>query len=54
MTVFISEEEAAYYRENGMPDIQAGDVTLTGSQALAHARNRTLGMILKEQDVREV
>lgn len=37
------EEEAAYYRENGMPDIQAGDVTLTGSQALAHARNRTLG-----------
>ena len=43
MTVFISEEEAAYYRENGMPDIQAGDVTLTGSQALAHARNRTLG-----------
>ena len=43
VTVFISEEEAAYYRENGMPDIQAGDVTLTGSQALAHARNRTLG-----------
>lgn len=29
--------------DNGMPDIQAGDVTLTGSQALAHARNRTLG-----------
>ena len=26
-----------------MPDIQAGDITLTGSQALAHARNRTLG-----------
>lgn len=43
VTVFISEEEAAYYRENGMPDIRAGDVTLTGSQALAHARNRTLG-----------
>lgn len=43
VTVFISEEEAAYYRENGMPDIQAGDVTLTGAQALAHARNRTLG-----------
>lgn len=41
--VYISEEEAAYYREHGMPDIQAGDVTLTGSQALAHARNRTLG-----------
>lgn len=43
VTIYISEEEAAYYRENGMPDIQAGDVTLTGSQALAHARNRTLG-----------
>ena len=43
VTIYISEEEAAYYRENGMPDIEAGDVTLTGSQALAHARNRTLG-----------
>jgi len=41
--VYISEEEAEYYRLCGMPDIQAGDVTLTGSQALAHARNRTLG-----------
>lgn len=41
--VYISEEEAEYYRKNGMPDIIAGDVTLTGSQALAHARNRTLG-----------
>lgn len=41
--VYISEEEAEYYRQNGMPDIVAGDVTLTGSQALAHARNRTLG-----------
>ena len=40
--VYISEEEAEYYRKNGMPDIVAGDVTLTGSQALAHARNRTL------------
>ena len=40
--VTLTEEEAAYYRENGMPDIQAGTVTLTGSQALAHARNRTL------------
>lgn len=40
--VTLSEEEAEYYRENGMPDIQAGDVTLTGSQALAHARNRSL------------
>lgn len=41
--VFISEEEAEYYRQCGMPDIVAGDVTLTGSQALVHARNRTLG-----------
>ena len=41
--VYISEEEAEYYRKNGMPDIVAGDVTLKGSQALAHARNRTLG-----------
>ena len=41
--VFITEEEAEFYRQNGMPDIQSGDMTLTGSQALAHARNRTLG-----------
>ncbi len=41
--VYISEEEAEYYRSAGMPNITAGDVTLTGSQALAHARNRTLG-----------
>lgn len=40
--VNLTEEEAEYYRANGMPDIQAGDVTLTGSQALAHARNRSL------------
>lgn len=40
--VTLTEEEAEYYRQNGMPDIQAGVVTLTGSQALAHARNRTL------------
>lgn len=40
--VTLTEEEAEYYRQNGMPDIQAGTVTLTGSQALAHARNRTL------------
>lgn len=43
VVVYVSEEEAAYYRTIGMPDIQAGEVTLTGSQALAHARNRTLG-----------
>lgn len=41
--VYISEEEAEYYRQNGMPNIESGDVILTGSQALAHARNRTLG-----------
>lgn len=41
--VFLTDEEAAYYRQCGMPDIQAGDVTLTGSQALVHARNRTIG-----------
>lgn len=38
----ITPEEAEYYRQNGMPNIQEGAVTLTGSQALAHARNRTL------------
>lgn len=40
--VNLTEEEAAYYQEHGMPDIQAGPVTLTGTQALAHARNRSL------------
>ena len=35
VTVPITEEEAEYYRQNGMPDIVAGDVTLTGSQALS-------------------
>lgn len=39
----ITEEEAQYYRKRGMPNIQAGEVLLTGSQALTHARNRTLG-----------
>ena len=39
----ITEEEAQYYRYRGMPNIQAGEVLLTGSQALTHARNRTLG-----------
>lgn len=43
VTVHITEEEAAYYQQNGMPGITSGDVTLTGSQALAHARNRTIG-----------
>lgn len=40
--VNLTEEEAEYYRTTGMPDIQSGYVTLTGSQALAHARNRSL------------
>ena len=40
--VTLTEEEAEYYRSAGMPDIQAGTVTLTGSQALVHARNRSL------------
>ena len=40
--VKLTEEEAEYYRQTGMPDINAGTVTLTGSQALAHARNRSL------------
>lgn len=40
--VYISAEEAEYYRQNGMPDIQEGEMTLTGAQALAHARNRSL------------
>ncbi len=40
--VKLTEEEAEYYRQTGMPDIQAGTVTLNGSQALAHARNRSL------------
>ena len=42
ITVNLTEEEAEYYRQTGMPDITSGDVTLTGSQALAHARNRSL------------
>ena len=41
--LYISAEEAEYYRSNGMPDIQEGNVNMSGSQALAHARNRTLG-----------
>lgn len=53
--VKLTEEEAEYYRSNGMPDIQAGTVTLTGSQALAHARNRSLdndfGRTRRQRDV---
>lgn len=53
--VKLTEEEAEYYRQTGMPDIQAGTVTLTGSQALAHARNRSLdndfGRTRRQRDV---
>ena len=53
--VNLTEEEAEYYRQIGMPDIQAGTVTLTGSQALAHARNRSLdndfGRTRRQRDV---
>lgn len=53
--VKLTEEEAEYYRSNGMPDIQAGTVTITGSQALAHARNRSLdndfGRTERQRDV---
>ena len=53
--VTLTEEEAEYYRSNGMPDIQAGKVTLTGSQALVHARNRSLdsdfGRTRRQRDV---
>ena len=38
----ITAEEAEYYRSNGMPNIQEGVNLLTGTQALAHARNRSL------------
>lgn len=41
--VYISPEEAEYYRTRGLPNIQEGTNTLSGSQALAHTRNRTLG-----------
>lgn len=53
--VHITAEEAEYYRQNGMPDIQEGTMTLTGAQALAHARNRKLdsdfGRTRRQRDV---
>lgn len=53
--VHITPEEAAYYRVNGMPSIHEGTVTLTGAQALAHARNRKLdsdfGRTRRQRDV---
>ncbi|MCQ2507300.1 MAG: LCP family protein [Dorea sp.] len=39
----ITAEEADYYHKMGMPNVVEGVNLLTGSQALAHARNRTLG-----------
>ena len=41
--VYISAEEAEYYRACGMKNIVEGMNTLSGSQALSHTRNRTLG-----------
>lgn len=53
--VNLTEEEAEYYRANGMPDIMPGKVVLTGSQALVHARNRSLdsdfGRSRRQRDV---
>lgn len=53
--VNLTEEEAEYYRANGMPDIMPGKVVLTGSQALVHARNRSLdsdfGRTRRQRDV---
>lgn len=53
--VNLTEEEAEYYRSNGMPDIMPGKVVLTGSQALVHARNRSLdsdfGRTRRQRDV---
>lgn len=53
--VHITAEEAEYYRTTGMPNIQEGMVTLSGSQALAHARNRSLdsdfGRTRRQRDV---
>ena len=39
----VSQEEADYYRRIGVMDVKEGEVTLSGEQALAHSRNRTLG-----------
>lgn len=51
----ITPEEAEYYRKCGMPNMQAGLVTLNGSQALAHSRNRSLdndfGRARRQRDV---
>ena len=53
--VDLTEEEAEYYRGHGMPDIQSGTVTLSGTQALVHARNRSLdsdfGRTRRQRDV---
>lgn len=41
--VSITAEEADYYHKIGIPNVTEGMNLLNGSQALAHARNRTLG-----------
>lgn len=43
VNVSVTEEEANYYRRIGVMNVSEGEVTLNGTQALAHARNRTLG-----------
>ena len=54
----VTLDETAIMKDkitNGMPEIVAGNVTLTGSQALAHARNRSLdndfGRTERQRDV---
>lgn len=53
--VTLTAEEAAYYQQNGMPNVMEGVNLLTGSQALAHARNRSLdndfGRTRRQRDV---
>lgn len=53
--VTLTAEEVAYYQQNGMPNVMEGVNLLTGSQALAHARNRSLdndfGRTRRQRDV---
>ena len=53
ITVNLTEEEAEYYRQTGMPDITSGDVTLTGSRLWLMRETEVLIMILAELTVRE-
>lgn len=51
----FTAEEAEYYKVNGMPNAVEGYNTLTGAQALAYSRNRTLdsdfGRTLRQRNV---